>query len=455
MYVELFETIYPINTPKKQNGLAVTGVDPGGLGSAAGIQAGDRIIRINGRELRDFLDFQFYTGSEDQVCIEVVKKSGDKLKLEVEVGEGEIWGLDLEHFAPRQCANDCIFCFCNQNPKGSRDSLFFKDEDTRLSFLHGNYTTMSSISKMELDRIVEQRLSPQYVSVHATDPEVRRRLLGRNRPDDVLTKMRYLAQHGIGLHAQIVLCPTINDRAVLQKTVQDLAELYPSLSSIAIVPVVVTDLHNYRHLLTPVTGDYSRELILTVKPWQSEYRRRFGSSFVFLADEFYLRAGMSVPGTAHYGDYPQIEDGVGMIRRFINDARRTLSKELASIYRIGRGKLNGTVATGQLFYPFLSEIVSRLNSMLGSSLKPVAIENRFFGKEVTVAGLIAGSDLLAARDKLDGRFLIVPEQACLKNCDTFLDDMTISDLENRLGIPVAHGGPSIKSMLDSAYTLSN
>src|ERR1041385_2153656 len=260
MYTELFETIYRINTPKKEKGVVVTAVDPFALGDELGIEPGDRIVKINGKELRDFLDFQFYTGSEDRVRLNIIRKSGEETALDVEIGEGEIWGLDFEYFAPRQCANDCIFCFCNQNPKGSRESLFFKDEDTRLSFLHGNYTTMSSISKMELDRIVEQRLSPQYVSVHATDAEGRKYLLGRKRPDDVMGKMRYLAEHGIDLHAQIVLCPMINDGKVLRRTISDLATLHPHLSSVAIVPVVFTRLHNYRDGMTAVSDDFARAL---------------------------------------------------------------------------------------------------------------------------------------------------------------------------------------------------
>src|SRR5215210_1164823 len=267
MYTELFETIYPINT-RKEKGVVVSGVDPFTLGDEIGVEVGDRVMKVNGRDLRDFLDFQFYAGSEDSVRLEIIKKSGEPVEVEVEVGEGEIWGLDFEYFSPRQCANDCIFCFCNQNPAGSRDSLFFKDEDTRLSFLHGNYTTMSSISKIELDRIITQRLSPQYVSVHATDPEVRKYLLGRKRPDDVLGKMRYLAEHGIELHAQIVLCPTINDGEVLRRTVHDLAELHPALTSVAVVPVVFTKLHNYHHLLTAVTDDYAREIVKEARPWQ-------------------------------------------------------------------------------------------------------------------------------------------------------------------------------------------
>src|SRR5262245_20285770 len=280
MYAELFETIYPINSLKKEKGVVVTAVDPFALGDAAGIEVGDRIVKVNGHDLRDFLDFQFYSGSEDRVRLAIIKKSGHHHQIEVEVGEGEIWGLDFEYFSPRQCGNDCIFCFCNQNPEGSRESLFFKDEDIRLSFLHGNYTTMSSISKLELDRIIEQRLSPQYVSVHATDPEVRRNLIGRKPPYDMIGKSRYLAEKGIELHAQIVLCPTINDGEVLRRTIDDLAPLYPALSSVAIVPVVFTKLHNYRDRLTAVTNEFCKTLIKDLKPLQREFRRRLGTTFV-------------------------------------------------------------------------------------------------------------------------------------------------------------------------------
>ncbi|HSE96868.1 MAG TPA: DUF512 domain-containing protein [Blastocatellia bacterium] len=455
MYTELFETLYPINTPNKEKGVLVTAVDAFALGSEVGIEAGDRIMKVNGNELRDFLDFQFYTGSEDYVQLEIIRKNGEAIEAEVEIGEGEIWGLDFEYFSPRQCANDCIFCFCNQNPVGSRESLFFKDEDVRLSFLHGNYTTMSSISKMELDRIVRQRLSPQYVSVHATDPEVRRYLLGRKRPDDVLAKMRYLTENGIELHAQIVLCPTINDGEVLRRTIDDLAVLHPGLTSVAVVPVVFTKLHNYRHLLTEVTDDYARALVKEIRPLQREFRRRLGSTFVFLADEFYLRAGVALPGRAHYGDYPQIEDGVGMVRRFVAESKKTLARELGREMSIERGSLHGTIATGELFYPILSSFVEELNEKLGTRLKTIVVKNSFFGREVTVAGLLAGGDILAARDRIEGRFLIVPEQSCLKQGHIFLDDLTLGDLERELRIPVAHGGQSLLSLLRRAADLES
>ena len=452
MYTELFETIYPINT-KREKGVVVTAVDPFALGDELRLQPGDRIMKVNGRDLNDFLDFQFLTGSEDRVRLDIIKNSGEAASLEVEVGEGEIWGLDFEYFSPRQCANDCIFCFCNQNPQGARESLFFKDEDTRLSFLHGNYTTMSSISKVELDRIVQQRLSPQYVSVHATDPEVRRYLLGRKRPDDVLGKMRYLAEHGIELHAQIVLCPSINDGQALKRTVNDLAEFHPGLRSVAVVPVVFTKLHNYRDRLTAVTDEFAQALIKEARVWQREFRRRLGTTFVFLADEFYLRAGVPLPGRAHYGDYPQIEDGVGMVRRFTVEAKRTLSRDLISECGIKPGSLRGTIATGELFYPILRRYVNQLNERCGARLSVAAIRNRFFGEEVTVAGLIAGGDVLAARDSIDGEFLIVPEQACLKSGNVFLDDLTLGNLESELQMPVSHGGASLRSLIDNAVEL--
>jgi putative radical SAM enzyme (TIGR03279 family) len=455
MYTELFETIYPINTPRKEKGVLVTAVDAFALGQRLGIEPGDRIMKVNNRDLHDFLDFQFYTGSEDRVLLDVIKKSGDAVALQVEIGEGDIWGLDFEYFSPRQCANDCIFCFCNQNPKGSRESLFFKDEDTRLSFLHGNYTTMSSISKMELDRIVEQRLSPQYVSVHATDPEVRRNLLGRKRPDDVLGKMRYLAEQGIELHAQIVLCPTINDGDVLKRTIDDLAKLHPALSSVAVVPVVFTKLHNYSDRLTAVSNEFCEALIKEIRPLQREFRRRLRTTFVFLADEFYLRAGILLPGRAHYGDYPQIEDGVGMVRRFVIESGKTLKRDLKSHLGLKRGSLRGTVATGELFYPILSSKIAELNKTYGTKLRPIAVRNQFFGPEVTVAGLIAGGDFLAARGSIEGSFLIVPEQACLKSGNVFLDDLTIEKLEAELGIPVSHGGSTLGSLINRAQELES
>jgi putative radical SAM enzyme (TIGR03279 family) len=288
--------------------------------------------------------------------------------------------------------------------------------------------------------------------VHATNPEVRRYLLGRKRADDVLGKMRYLAEHDVDLHAQIVLCPEINDGDVLQKTVYDLAELHPRLRSVAIVPVVFTRLHNYYDRLTAVTDQFCRELIKEIRSWQREFRSRFGTTFVFLADEFYLRAGVSLPGRSHYGDYPQIEDGVGMVRRFVTSAKRMVSRPRLNL-QVKPNSLHGTVATGQLFYPILSRYVHDLNERFKTRLKVVSVRNQFFGEEVTVSGLLSGGDILKTRQKIEGEFLIVPEQACLKSGHVFLDDLSIRDLEGELNLPVGHGGSSLSSMLAASVEL--
>ena len=450
MYGEIFESISPFEEPKRGKGIIVTEVDPGSIGECLGLEPGDRIIRANGRIVNEYLDFQFYTGSEDHITLEIKKSNGRYLKADVEAGEGDLWGLGFESFSPRQCANDCIFCFCNQNPEWSRSSLFFKDEDFRLSFLHGNYTTLSSASKRDLERIIEQRMSPQYVSVHATDHDVRRFILGRKRADDLMRKMRLLVENGIELHAQVVLCPTINDGKVLRKTLHDLAQLFPGLKSVAIVPVVFTDRHNHRHLLTRVSDEYARAFVREARKWQNEYKDKLGFSFAFLADEFYLRAGARLPGQAHYGDYPQIEDGVGMVRHFLVEAKRTLKKDIVSRFHLTPGLLNGAIATGLLFYPILKKVIDELNLKFKTALRVTGVKNGFFGEEVTVAGLLCGRDILAAHKSLEGDFVIVPKEACLKDGRIFLDDITLEDLERELRRPVIHGGGTLLEMIKHA-----
>ena len=231
----------------------------------------------------------------------------------------KISDLSFEQIVPRQCANACIFCFCNGNPADARPSLFIKDEDVRLSFLYGNYTTLTSITEDEMSRIIEQRLSPQYVSVHATDLDVRAYLLGIEKDRaDIAPKLKRLLDAGIEIHAQVVLCPGINDGDVLRRTIADLAAEYPRISSVAIVPLGLTR-YNTDPRLTAVTPEFCRQTIAEVSAIQSELRERLGTTFAFLGDEIYLRAGRAVPTRSHYGDYPQIEDGVGMVRSFNND----------------------------------------------------------------------------------------------------------------------------------------
>jgi putative radical SAM enzyme (TIGR03279 family) len=429
--------VTPAVTQIRRRGVAITEVEPESLGAELELEAGDRVVRVNGRVVRDYLDFRFQTGGETELTLGVLKRSGEEWELEIERGEGEDFGVTFENIVPRQCANECLFCFCKGNPPDARPALFFRDEDVRLSFLYGNYTTLSSITEDEMRRVVEQRLTPQYVSVHATDLKVRAYLLGVDEARaDISGKMRRMMDAGIEIHAQVVLCPGINDGEILRRTVEDLAAEYPRVKSVAIVPLGLTR-YNTDERLTPVTPEWCREIIREVSASQRALCARLGTTFAFLGDEIYLRAGAGVPGRRHYGDYPQIEDGVGMVRSFREDFAR-LRRRLARRPPDGDAteRLRGTVLTGTLFAPVLSELIGGLNEQTGSRLKVVAVENKYFGPEIVVAGLMTGSCVLAARGELEGDFVIIPQTAHKSDEPVMLDGMTLAELERGLGLPV-------------------
>jgi len=339
-------------------------------------------FKVNGRAVRDYLDFRFHTAGETELLLEVRKKSGEDWELELERAENEDFGFSFEQIVPRQCANECLFCFCKGNPTDARPSLFVRDEDIRLSFLYGNYTTLSSITEYELQRIIEQRLSPQYVSVHATDLNVRAYLLGVDKERaDIRGTLKRLLDAGINVHAQVVLCPRINDGDVLLKTINDLAAEYPRITSVAIVPLGLT-LYNTDARLTRVTPEFCREVIHQVETLQTQLRARLGTNFAFLGDEIYLRGGRAVPPRAHYGEYPQIEDGVGMVRSFHEEFGRMIKR--LERKRVGQLHSAGTILTGTLFAPVLQKLIDKLNARFRTRLSVVAVSNGYFGGDVSV-----------------------------------------------------------------------
>jgi putative radical SAM enzyme (TIGR03279 family) len=376
------------------------------------------------------------------MVVDVRKPSGEHWELNIERDEAEDFGLSFEQIVPRQCANECLFCFCKGNPETARPSLFVRDEDVRLSFLYGNYTTLTSITDDEMRRVVEQRLTPQYVSVHATDLEVRAYLLGIDKERaDISTKMQTMFDAGIEIHAQVVLCPTINDGEVLRKTIADLAELHPKVSSVAIVPLGLTRYLNDPRL-TPVTPEFCRRTIREVTRIQHELRARLGTTFAFLGDEIYLRAGRAVPGRKHYGDYPQIEDGIGMVRSCENEFG-ALQRRLERRARVVAGPLGrapsqlfGTILTGTLFAPVLRRQVERMNVRFGTRLHVVAVENDYFGGDVSVAGLLTGGDFAAAREQVRGDFVIMPRVALKSDEPIMLDGMRLEDLQRQFEVPL-------------------
>lgn len=427
--------VAPAVTSIRRRGVEIAEVSPDSLGSELELQSGDRILKVNGRAVRDYLDFRFQTAGETELVIEVRKHTGEQWELQIERGESEDFGLSFEQIVPRQCANECIFCFCNGNPADARPSLFIKDEDVRLSFLYGNYTTLTSITEDEMRRIIEQRLSPQYVSVHATDLDVRAYLLGIDkRRADIAPKLERLLDSGIEIHAQIVLCPGINDGEILRRTIEDLAAEYPRISSLAIVPLGLTR-YNTDPRLTAVTPQFCRQTIVEVTSIQCELRSRLGTTFAFLGDEIYLRAGQSVPARAHYGDYPQIEDGIGMVRSFNNDFAALL-KRLKRRPLAQPEKLRGAILTGTLFAPVLEPLIEDLNVRFGTQSIVVGVENKYFGGDVSVAGLLTGGDLLSARERIKGDFVIIPKSTLKSDEEVMLDGMQLDELSRALGLPV-------------------
>ncbi|MDQ3802842.1 MAG: DUF512 domain-containing protein [Acidobacteriota bacterium] len=427
--------VTPAVTQIRRRGVTITEVEPGGLGAELELEAGDRVVKVNGRAVRDYLDFRFHAGGETELTLNVLKRGGEEWEIEVERGEGEDFGLTFENIAPRQCANECLFCFCKGNPPDARPALFFRDEDVRLSFLYGNYTTLTSITEDEMRRVVEQRLTPQYVSVHATDLRVRARLLGVDEARaDISDKLRRMMDAGIEIHAQVVLCPEINDGEILERTIRDLAAEYPRVRSVAVVPLGLTR-YNTDERLTPVTPAWCRRVVREVSALQRELRARLGTNFAFLGDEIYLRAGLRIPARKHYGDYPQIEDGVGMVRSFREDFAR-LARRLEKRPPRDPASLRGTVLTGTLFAPVLEDLIGRLNARWGTRLKTVAVENQYFGSEIVVAGLMTGRCVLAARNRIEGDFAVIPRTAHKSDEPVMLDGTRLEELEREIGIPL-------------------
>jgi putative radical SAM enzyme (TIGR03279 family) len=423
----------------------VAAVRPRTAAAAAGLAVGDRILAINGRPLRDAIDFQFY-GAEERLDL-AVEREGGRRALKLVRPAGHELGLELE--APRPgdiatCANKCVFCFIHQLPRGMRRSLYVKDDDFRLSFLHGNYITLSDLDEAAFDRILEQRLSPLYVSVHATDPDLRWRLLGRPRhPAAILPRLERLARAGIRVHAQIVLCPDWNDGPHLARSVRELAPLHPHVATTAIVPVGLTRHRERLPALRTLTDGEAGALVDTVEGWQARFLADLGSRFVFLGDEVYLQAGRPLPAAEAYEGFAIAEDGVGLVRRFEDGLARALGRRRAP----GRGR-PVTVVSGALYAP-------RLARLLGAvpTARVTAVPNAFFGGTVAVAGLLTGQDIqrhLAGLGDL-GERVLVPAVALRDGEGVFLDDLTPADLSRALGVPVTPVEPDAGALLRAVH----
>lgn len=423
----------------------IAAVAPQGLGAAAGIRAGERVLEVNGRPLRDVIDFEFY--ASDRPAVLSLELRGRVREVSIPDEDGPIgirFAKDLFD-GIRECENRCLFCFVHQLPRSLRPSLYVKDDDYRLSFLHGAFITATNLTADDRRRIVEQRLSPLFVSVHATDDGVRRQLLGNPEAPPIMAELQWFRDSGIEIHAQIVVCPGINDGPVLEKTIEDLAGFHPSVASVGVVPVGLTSHRRNLPPIQPVKPEMALRIVGQVREYQRGFLAHFGTRFVWASDELLLLAGRSFPPDRCYEDYPQLENGVGVSRLWLNGVR-------AAVLRVARRRhlLSGVAAeliTGVLAAPMMLDFAAKLEQY-DVHLNVHAISNRLFGPTVTTAGLLAGEDIAdQVRGKLKSGLLLVPAAALRDG--TFLDDVTLDDLSRELGVRVADGGRWPRDVVDA------
>ena len=426
-----------------QKGIKILEVERDSIAEGIGLAPGDTILEADGHTITDELALRFYLADET-IDLLIRRPDGIEEHLEADVSDGATLGIKVEEFRTRTCNNACLFCFVDQLPPGVRPTLRIKDDDFRLSFLHGNYITLTNLNTRDISRIIEQRLSPLYVSVHATDPDLRMRILGSKNADDLSGKIKRLVKHRIRLHAQIVLMPGINDGEHLEKTIANLYSFYPGVQSIAVVPLGLSDYGSPKDRLKPVTPAFCRKTIRQVAKWQERCRRQAGETFVHLGDEFYIQGGVEIPETARYDDFAQIEDGVGMVRAFLDEFETEWKHRKKSL--LG---LHGTLITGKLFYPTLQDAINRFNQKFGSRLQVCAVKNRFMGKNITVAGLLAGRDILKTLRRIEsGDFIVIPFDAISRTGGILLDDLSLEDLSESIGKPVLSSGQSVREFFN-------
>lgn len=415
--------------------LEILDIEPGSIAAELGLVPGDRLVALNGEPVRDLLDYQLLTGGEE-LLLEVERADGELWEVEIDKDAEEPLGIVLPHPEPDQCGNNCIFCFVHQLPPGMRRSLYVKDEDYRFSYLYGAYVTLTNLDEQAMQRILAQRLSPLYVSVHATGEQLREQLLGSKGPA-IIELLRQLTAGGITIHAQVVVCPGINDGVELERTFRDLLILTPAatglpgLASLAIVPVGLTGYRQRLPQLRPVSQEEARTLIAWVQARQGECLETLGRRFVHAADELYLTAGVDFPPLADYEDLPQLENGVGLVARF----RAQATDVLAQARRLDLDPVS--VVTGVSAAGELRGFCAVLSEKTGCQIEVVVIPNGFFGGAVTVTGLLTGRDLLAAlAAEPPARILLLPDVLLREGTEVLLDDMTVDELARRLATQV-------------------
>jgi putative radical SAM enzyme (TIGR03279 family) len=398
---------------------------------------GETLTHVNGKQIVDVLDYKFYT-YEPRLEVQLLDADGVTRTVKVRKMEGEDLGLDFETYLmdrARSCANNCIFCFVDQMPPGMRKTLYFKDDDARLSFLMGNYITLTNLSDREVQRIIDLRVSPVNISVHTTDRQLRAEMLCHKNAGRGIDIMERLAKANITMNCQIVSCPGINDGAALEKTMKDLAAMHPAVNSVSVVPVGVTKYREGLYPLKPYTREQAAAVVDQVEAFGKQCKERLGSTLIWCSDEFYLLAGRTLPEEAYFEEFTQLDNGVGMLRLLRQEFVRAL--DLMDQEEM-EGAVPFSIATGVSAAPFLEELVAlaaEKNGIIKGAVYPII--NHFFGETITVAGLVTGGDLIEQlRGKELGQRLLIPANMLRSGERVFLDDVSLDDVERELGVPV-------------------
>ena len=415
----------------------IRAVAPHSPAHRAGIRVGETLTHVNGKQIVDVLDYKFYT-YEPRLEVELLGADGSTRTVKVRKMEGEDLGLDFETYLmdrARSCANNCIFCFVDQMPPGMRKTLYFKDDDARLSFLMGNYITLTNLSDREVQRIIDLRVSPVNISVHTTDRQLRAEMLCHKNAGRGIDIMERLAKANITMNCQIVSCPGINDGAALEKTMRDLAAMHPAVNSVSVVPVGITKFREGLYPLKPYTREQAAAVVDQVETFGKQCKEKLGSTLIWCSDEFYLLAGRSLPEEGYFEEFTQLDNGVGMLRLLRQEFVRAL--DLMDEEEM-EGAVPFSIATGVSAAPFLEELVAlaaRKSGMIKGEVYPII--NHFFGETITVAGLVTGRDLIdQLRGKPLGQRLLIPANMLRSGERVFLDDVSLDGVERELGVPV-------------------
>lgn len=435
---------------KKRHVHVVRNVSCGSIADELGIEPGDRLLSIDGHEIEDIFDYQFYV-EDEEILLLIEKPDGEQWELEIEKEADEQLGIEFESGLMdeyRSCRNKCIFCFIDQMPEGMRDTLYFKDDDSRLSFLQGNYVTLTNMSDHDIERIIRYRLEPINISFQTTNPELRCRMLHNRFAGDALKKVDQLFQGGIEMNGQIVLCKGINDGEELERSIRDLSRYLPLLKSVSVVPVGLTKFREGLFPLEPFTKEDAENVLSVIHRWQEKLYEQYGVHFIHAGDEWYLLAEQEVPEEERYDGYLQLENGVGMLRLLLNEFEEGYQKLEGYEYE---AKEELTIATGKLAYPYLCRMARKMEEKFpGLDIRVRMIRNDFFGERITVSGLITAGDLIAQLNGTGvGGRLLIPCNMLKADEDVFLDDYTVDQVSEALQVPVNIVKSSGQDLIDA------